>query len=288
MKGEIINRFVKQSIFDELLTTTLYKTHLKNDIEKGHVYPALRKDEIDFYYRGGKLFGYDKKGFSTHIKYASVIRSNRGGEYISESELKNNGIITLDDFDKEYIRIQENCERYAFDEDIGISTLYHNFSITNKKSNVIVLDIEISLEKTEDDERKNRIDLLLYNKQKKTLRFYEAKNYLNKEIWSKDGVPKVKSQIARYNKQIKRDYQNIFDTYSKYIEQANLFWNCELPLPEKIEDQTALLVFGFDIDQRDGRLKSLLLNKKVLGDIRCYSKGKIKDVNIETLWAQTK
>jgi len=62
----------------------LFTEKLLPDIEKGTVFPAIRRDYVDFYHKGGNLFSF-RKGFSTHKKYASIIKSK--SDYISELDL---------------------------------------------------------------------------------------------------------------------------------------------------------------------------------------------------------
>ena len=46
------------------------------DIMKGEILPTIRNSCIDFYIKGGRLFHYNGE-FSTHIKYASVLKSDK-------------------------------------------------------------------------------------------------------------------------------------------------------------------------------------------------------------------
>src|SRR5208282_6268144 len=80
----------KRSLNDDTLNKLkndepLFKKCLLPDIRSGEVFPAIRKDYIDFYYAGRRLFGYDKDGFKTHIKYASVLKTKN--PYIRENEI---------------------------------------------------------------------------------------------------------------------------------------------------------------------------------------------------------
>ena len=45
-----------------------------------------------------------------------------------------------------------------------------------------------------------------------------------------------------------------------------------------------LLVFGFDRDQEQGRLKNLIVRKKEYKGIKIYGIGNIKAINTNSLW----
>jgi hypothetical protein len=293
------SRHVSSELIHSLEIESLYVNRIKKDIEKGEVFPAFRKDRVDFYYKGGKLFKYDGK-FSTHIKFASVAVSEKTNPYITESEL-NSKIILITDFSRGYDRIKENCSRYSGDEDIGISSIYRRFPATAKGKGIVVLDIEIAfntademqkdnqIDTADEIKRNNRIDILLFNTKTKTLRFYEAKHYSNKEIWSTANTkPRVVAQIKRYEEQIKDENAIILNEYCNYISRINEVWDCDLPMPLNIDPKACLLIFGFDANQRDGRLNKLLLSDNSLENIMHYEVGEPKTASIESIWNEAR
>ena len=231
------------------------------------------------YHKGGKLFCYDSSGFKTHLKYASVITSS-GKDYLTESELSAYRLAS--DFEINYQRIKENCSNYSGIEASGVSDLYHKHSYLSK-SNVLVLDIEISFKSLSEENNQDRIDILLYNKGSKTLQFVEAKHFSNKEIWSRT-TPKVISQIKKYESQIAKRKSEILFEYTEYIKIVNGMFDISLPEPTNIEDKVILLVFGFDNDQKNGRLKKLITKNKEYSGIKNYSIGNIKQVVPGNLW----
>ncbi len=263
---------------------------LKNDIKKGVVFSAPRNGYLNFYYKGGRLFEFRKGEFKTHIKYASVITKNKHNAltndqyYVTSADLAN--ITFLGDFAQDYKRIKENCALYAGDESAGVAQVYSRYSYANDLncSDVVVLDIEIAF-----DTGTDRIDLLLYDKKKRMLRFYEAKHYSNKELWSKEGTkPKVIGQLTRYNNIIKNKEGEILKAYENYMLCVNSLFDLALPTPLNIDPDTVLLVFGFDQNQLQGKLKGNLIKDGSLKDIRYYAVGNIGAANIESIWHKTK
>jgi len=111
----------------------------------------------------------------------------------------------------------------------------------------------------------------LYDIKNRALKFVEAKHYSNPEIWSKT-VPKVISQINKYESQIRCNKEEIRLAYKNYIEAINAIFNLKLPPPIKVEDKVSLLIFGFDDDQKKGRLQKLILKNSEFKGFQVYCK----------------
>ena len=58
----------------------------------------------------------------------------------------------------------------------------------------------------------------------------------------------------------------------------------KLPSPEKVEDKVALLIFGFDNDQKNGRLQKLILSNTVFKGFQVYWKQ--DKINPSSLWCK--
>ncbi len=270
-----------------LLGNKLFTEKLCPDIEKGTVFPAIRGEYLCFYYKGGNLFSYtNKKGFSTHKKYASAIRS--GSDYISESDLHQKVEVITNFFDG-YEEIKENCSLYSGVEAEGVSRLYHKYPFTKNDLDIVVLDIEISFKAKSKERSQDRIDILLFNKKAKQLRFYEAKHYSNSELWAVEGTsPKVVSQVQRYQEQIQEEGKDILFQYCNYVRIMNILFDCDIPEPESIDKKVTLLVFGYDRDQQKGRMQRLLLEDESLAGIQHYFIGNISAVKIDNMWKAAK
>ena len=268
-----------------LNNNNLFISKLMPDIKRGVVFPAIRGGYIDFYYKGGRLFTF-KKEFCTHKKYASVIKSV--GDYIAESDLHKN-VELISDFSEGYESIKENCSLYPGVEAEGVSMLYHKYPYTGTDSDVVMLDIEVSFKAMENGKTQDRIDVLLFNKKTQTLRFYEAKHFSNNELWStQNTLPKVASQIGRYERQIKEQGGQILRQYANYMRIVNELFDCDLPEPKAIDEKVTLLVFGFDRDQQQGRMKQLLVEDGSLKDVQYYFVGDISKVMIDNMWRAVK
>lgn len=281
----MFERNLEQSSIDKLKENDLWINHLKKDCEEQNVFLAIRKDNVGFYHKGGKLFGFDEKnGFRTHIKYAAVIDETEK-DYLTEKELENSKLIS--NFSDNYIRIKENCKHYSKDEALGVSEIYHNHSYLSKER-YVVLDIEVSFkpENENEKEKKNRIDILLFDTETKNLQFVEAKHFSNSEIWSTK-KPEVINQIKRYENQIKKSEKQIIEAYKKYVSVINEIFGLTLPPPLKVYEKVKLFIFGFDENQRKGRLTELILDKREYKEheVMVYSRGNTGNFkDLETLW----
>jgi hypothetical protein len=275
----VFKRIFSKELIDNLKNEKLFNDKLLQDIQNGNVFPAIRKNYIDFYYKGGRLFHYDKNGFETHIKYAAVILEPNKS-YLNDKIDYTFKVNFLD----HYERIKENCANYAGTESIGVSDLYHQFSYVFPKD-IVVLDIELSLESLEEGKKSDRIDILLFSNQSQELHFVEAKYYSNSEIWSNTQA-KVISQIERYNKQISTREKDILDAYYNYNIAVNNLFGLSLKAPLKVFQYVTLFIFGFDDDQKRHRLNTLILenasykNKNIYN----YCKGNTKKMDIKPLW----
>jgi hypothetical protein len=277
----------------------LYEECLLTDIKSGVVFPAVRNNRIDFYYLGSKLFSFDHKNlFSTHLKYASVAIGDNLGPYVTQEDLKE---ISIANFVDGYERIKENCAKHSKKEALGVSQVYGKYSCANAHAgDVVVLDIEVSLRR-EDDEYEvellnnskagsDRMDLLLLNTVSSELCFFEAKHYSNDDIRGKE--PKIVAQMRRYSKQLKslQVHGEIVSAYKAHRGVINglLGPEVQLPEPKKINPYPCLLVFGFDREQREGKLKKEVKRLVEEFGMSVYTIGNIKNVNANTIFSAAK
>ena len=262
----------------EVLLNNLKKEELFNDLKNDkEVFMALRKNRVDFYYGGSKIFAYSKNGFESHKKFC--FNADIDKDYILLDELKD--IRAIIDKRKNYSLIKENASKFAGVEGEGVAKLY-KFGFFHSKNKYILLDVEISLYKTDE---KDRIDLLLFDTHNKELKFIEAKHFSNKELWASESKkPKVVEQIERYNHTIKEHKEEILKEYKTYVNVLNKYFNLNLPEPKDIYEKTKLLIFGFDNYQKN-KIKELLENDGSLNGIEYYLKGNIGNVDIKNIYS---
>ena len=278
------NRHVEDKLIESLVKTDLWQEKLKEDCEKGEVFLAIRNGYISFYYKGGGLFNFDINGFSTHVKYASVVDindENAKKNYIYEDQLGKN-MPLIKNFISGYAQIKNNCKLHSGEEAIGVSDLLKKSTYLLSKESYLVIDIEIAF--MDSNKKQDRIDILLYDTVSQTLRFVEAKHFTNKEIWSKS-IPPVIGQLKKYEDQIELFKKDIIDEYSRYFGCIKRIFNLQLPVPRKIDKKVSLVIFGFDEAQKLGdRFKELILGKPEYKGIPIYPIGNPKDLKAESIW----
>ena len=289
-----MDRCLRQLLRSKLVGDRLFGKCLKSDVARGNVFPAIRKNVVNFYYGGGSLFRFDESGtFRTHIKYASIVKSDKNVKYVSQEDLGSDNIVLAKDFVEHYADIKENCKRYGGKEARGVAGMFGKYSCAKAKSEfeskVILLDIEVGFSSEDVEHDTDRIDMLALNTESKTLRFYEAKHFTNQELVARE-TPPVVEQIQRYERQLEleKKREHILDVYREYVEIIKAVF-APLPklcVPEHVDEQVGLYVFGFDDAQRQVRLPNIAQKLREQG-IRLYAKGKPESVDMDNMWKET-
>jgi hypothetical protein len=275
------SRHVGSDLIEGLKKEPLW-AKLEPDCRSGDVFLAIRQDYISFYHQGGGLFTFDKNGFKTHVKYAAVADVKKD-TYISEGQLEKIPLIKT--FADGYGQIKNNCALYSDEEAEGVGNLLEKNSYLHDK-NIFVLDLEVAFRK--DDRKQDRIDILLYDNELRTLRFVEAKHFSNGDLRSKS-TPKVVEQIGKYEEQLKLHEAELVAEYGKYIDGLNQIFGISLNTPKTLDMNVSLLIFGFDDAQKNSyRFNDLVKNNPEYDGISLYCKGDPKDLSAETIWKMAK
>ena len=276
-----MKRQLELIIEDRFKNSCLWKNKIEMDCLSQKVFFTIRENRIDLYHKGGLLFSFDQYGYKTHVKFAAVSHLNGiDGDYLTETTLPKHNLTSA--FEPIYHRIKENCSKFSKHEALGVSEIYQKHSFLSV-SNVVVLDIEASFESLLEEKYQDRIDLVLLNKSTMTLQFVEAKHFSNKEILS-ETTPKVLSQLERYESQILHRKKEIISEYGKLVRSLNRIFGLTLPEPIDFDPKVTLLIFGFDDDQKNGRLRKRVIENPQYKGIKVYAIGKIKDVKPENIW----
>lgn len=284
---EFKRNLYNKDIIERLKNDNLFKDKLLKDIQNGVVYPTIREDKLNFYYCKRLLFDYEDR-FMTNSKFAFVPKEYKP-TYVADG--KEVGAIA--NFYDGYENIKERAKLYASPEDKGVSNICRNGNvISNLPNGYIVLDIEVAFEKEiiENNKvtiRQNRIDILLYGIEERQLRFVEAKHFSNGEIKSTT-IPNVVGQIKKYDKELEKRNDEILYVYAEYIKDLNKIFDeiMEKPItaPISVLPKCGLIIFGFDDDQKNGRLQKNIESKIKEEGISVYSIGKESKIDIKTLY----
>ena len=201
-------------------------TMLKADVLKGEVFPAVRQNELHFYYKGGCLYKFaggsfkrDKNfekfgvGFENLHPYEKAKREN-------EIKFKN--------------AAGGEAERQLLDK------LYcHTFN-PEKKSKVVVLDIEVNL----GGQAVRKCDMVLLNTQTDELMFVEGKVFSDSRVLVANAfIPEVIAQVNTYSAAIAEQHQNILEQYARYVEIINGLFGTAYRVPKILVEPAKLLVY---------------------------------------------
>ncbi len=214
-KNNGFTREYKKLNLNEIESHKIYE-YIKKDINIGKVFPALRKDRIDFYYEGGCIIQYEKNEFSYNIEYFKHI----GKEYyvISPNNYFISGqrfdILSLYDELKKGVKNKFNNDGKKKERQF-LCELY-KYTYADRKSDTVVLDIEIY------NERK-KCDLMLYNKKLQELMLVEAKVVGDGRIskQKKEDLPEVIKQVKEYTGWIDKGVGTFKEQYTNYITIMN-------------------------------------------------------------------
>jgi hypothetical protein len=240
---------------------------------------GIRKDYLNIYYVGNSIiklkYGAAKIAATTHYKflldpYKNLYIESVDGNIKPPVDLSKLFVKNLDELKS----IKRASLDYAVEEKKGIQKIL--------MSNPNIIDLEIALtdyavsEKTEglpaaEDKRAQapRIDFAALQKSKKgwELVFFEAKLFANSALRaSGDSEPKVVQQIQTYNRMIEDQMKDIKNSYIRVCK--NLFELEGISHETKaivqgvaqgqdltISPRPRLIIFGFDEDQKKGKLK---------------------------------
>lgn len=223
---------------------------LKNDILSGIVFPAVRKNQLYFYYKGGCLFKYSNGAFTRDEAYKKYDLGIFGLSDYEAAKKQNENKFTNTK--------GSNKERQLLD------SLNCNTFCSNKTFSTIVLDIEVNLNGTIGGGKK--CDLVLYNQQSFELMFVEGKIFSDSRINVKCGlIPEVISQVNTYSAAVAEQEQTIIDQYANYIKIINNLFGTNYNAPKIIIQPAKLLVYETSCNLTENNLYSIDTVTSALG-----------------------
>lgn len=257
MSEKHFNRHINTKTIEKLKSEKLFTEKLTEDIKNGDIFFAIRdKNQIHFYYKGGRVFEFNGNGFKTHYKFAYGNNAKPIKEkkyYYYENELNLSFIERYDD-------IKLNCESRQINkcgvptERAMLSSLYGYSFVNEQSKDICILDMEVGFPVTDiiiDSEKPNtaQIDLLVYNKTLKKLSFIEAKEENDKRFnILKKGTNTIEVlwQLKEYSKLIKTYKEDIKKAYSGYSEIMKCVFGKDIITIDEFEvdEKPTLLIFA--------------------------------------------
>ena len=201
---------------------------LKDDVIKGSVFPAIRDNELHFYYKGGCLYKFVKGAFWRDVNYERHSEGTKGLPPYEKAKKQNENKYTN--------KKGGTTERQLLDR------LYCHTYNPELKSKVVVLDIEVNLKGSVGWGKK--CDLVLFNTETAEIMFVEGKVYADKRVRRAEGyLPEVIEQVSIYTQALAEQRKNIVAQYGRFVGIVNDLFAAELPLPRALIEPAKLLVY---------------------------------------------
>ena len=158
--------------------------------------------------------------------------------------------------------LKRACIPYAGEEKAGVHEII--------RSNRNIVDVEIALTGKKEDELKStalRVDFAALQERPESIElvFFEAKHFSNPELRASGSrTPRVVGQVQRYQKLVQRYREDIESSYQRICENIVALKGLRTPKivrmvaegkkPLWISDKPRLVIFGFDEDQKNGKV----------------------------------
>jgi hypothetical protein len=271
-----VNNSGLQKYFDDVdgLHSHEFFSQLSKDVEAGEVFPAIRKNEVHFYYGGARLCIYKDGQMHTNNRYLDTPDNGKSRDVcIPEDRFTPVG----------YERLKEKCRGYRSpDSELSIvSELFPKFSIARLPlplDRAYLLDIECRFPGGEapDDLAQDMIDCLFLTPEG-ALVFVEIKRTDNpKARGGGKSKPEVEGQIERYRRKLgsKALREEIKTVYTSVINILGKILRQRLPLPQTVFPNVPLLIVGAafapssrskEVWQRDLLAAPRSLNSEIIG-----------------------
>jgi len=236
-------------------------------VQDKDLFIAIRKERIHVYFQGNRLceLTYKKGTIVGETMYKFMLNPvllQKNFTFINGTCISPTPPNLLTTSYTDFHLIKSSMSVYYGEEKNGV----HEISISVPN----VLDVEIAFEKDPVPPKirksTDRVDFLRLEKQDDQLRlvFYEAKLFTNKEIRKSKGIkPPVIDQLHDYIKALKKHEPDILTSYAlvcKNMQDLGLLNSKDLAnsisskLSFSMDPIPRLVIFGFDEDQRTGKI----------------------------------
>lgn len=226
-------------------------TLLKEDVVKGEVFPAVRNNELHFYYKGGCLFKFVSGAFYRDCKYRDYGKGTEGLSVYGKAKKENENKYTNKKGGITERQLLDKLYRYTYNPAL--------------KSKAVVLDIEVNLKGNIGCGKK--CDLVLLNTETDEIMFVEGKVYSDERVRSAVGyIPKVVEQVEIYTQAIAEQRQNVIEQYAEYLRIVNELFGTKYRAPEKLIEPAKLLVYKTGGGMAENVRYTIDIINKKLGD----------------------
>ena len=223
-------RSFNQAQLDKMMSgeNAVLFNRLKADVLKGELFPAVRKNELHFYYKGGCLYKFAGGSFKRDKNFEKF-----------GAGLEN--LLPYERAKKEVERKFTNARGKEKERQLLDELNCHTFNPLSP-SRVVMLDIEVNLNGTVCGGKK--CDMVLLNTRTDELMFVEGKVFSDSRVnVSQPNIPEVIAQVDTYSAAIAEQRQIILEQYARHIEVLNSLFGTAYCAPERLIEPAKLLVY---------------------------------------------
>lgn len=204
---------------------------LKADVLAGEVFPAVRVNELHFYYKGGRLYKFANGRFVRDPRYSIYSRGAKIADPYERAKAENANKFTNPKGGAAERRLLDGLYRHTYGAGQG--------------SDVVVLDIEVNLNGRD----VQKCDLLLFNTITRELMFAEGKVFSDRRVKCAEGrTPEVIGQVKSYTSSVAAQRGTIVEQYCRYTDIVNRLFGTEFKPPLSIAEPVKLLVYQTDVN----------------------------------------
>lgn len=267
-------RFIR--CFDEKQIAALHTeknaelfTLLKKDIASGVIFPAVRKNQLYFYYEGGCLYKFANGTFSRDTAYEKYGCTE---ENVSPYERAKRQV------EQKFARINGNDKERRL-----LNSLYGCSFGNDRRSDVVVLDIEVNLNGVVS--RGKKCDLVLYNLPQSALMFVEGKVFFDSRVNVSCGnTPEVIEQVRTYSAAIEEQRQTILSQYANCVDIMNRLFGTRYSAPDKLICPAKLLVYETPFRLTENNLYSMHTITTALGAKNVVWRNQNERPSLNEIW----
>ena len=223
---------------------------LKKDIISGVVFPAIRKNQIYFYYEGGCLYKFSNGKFMRDKAFEKYGGEAKG---LSSYEIA-----------KKQVENKFTNKTGGVKERRLLNALYRHTFGNERPYATIVLDIEVNL--NGNVARGKKCDIVLYNVPSGEIMFVEGKVFSDSRVNVKRGnTPEVIEQVNEYSLAIEEQEQTLINQYANHVGIINYLFGSQYPVPKKLIQPAKLVVYETPLRLTENNLYSIEIINAALG-----------------------
>jgi hypothetical protein len=240
---------------------------LLRDCQSGEVFPAVRDNELYFYFSGGMLYKLKGTKFWRDYNYSKYSQG------VDVAGLTSYEIAKL-----------ENLKKYPPDEkERGLlDKLYKDCN-----GSIVMLDIEVRFNMRGVDTGR-KTDLLLLNNETGELMFAEGKVFADNRVNVRIGsTPEVIEQVQRYDRLIAElTPERIIGQYQRFVAIINELFGRHFANPQTIIQPSKLLVYNTPktLNANGKHSKDLIDAELGADNVMWHIKGE-KEPTLAEIWA---